>query len=68
MTNPETDRTAGVVDDLMAASEEDREPEFGLRSGRDAYAMIQAVYEAYVQGGRVAMPLENRDHPLKRWS
>ncbi len=67
MANPDNERNAGIVDDLMAAIAEDREPEFSLRSGRDAYAMIQAVYEAYVQGGRVAMPLENRDHPLKRW-
>jgi len=57
-----------IVNDLMAAIEEDRKPRYSLQDGRASYEMIQAVFEAYVQGGRVAMPLENRDHPLKRWT
>jgi hypothetical protein len=30
--------------------------------------MIQAVFDAHVQGKRVALPLVNRAHPLKNWS
>lgn len=57
-----------IINDLMAAIEEDRTPRYSLQDGRASYEMIQAVFEAYTQGERVAMPLENRDHPLKRWA
>jgi predicted dehydrogenase len=56
-----------IIDDLIAAIEEDREPEVSIKHGRDAQAMVQAVWEAPLHGGRVAMPLERRDHPLGRW-
>lgn len=55
-----------IVDDLIAAIEEDREPDVSLKDGREALAMVQAVWEAQLHGGRVAMPLEVREHPLGR--
>ncbi len=58
---------APIIDDLLAAIEEDREPNTSLRHGRDALEMIQAVFEAHLQGGRIALPLQDRTHPLKRW-
>ncbi|MCP4645982.1 MAG: Gfo/Idh/MocA family oxidoreductase [bacterium] len=68
MTNPDNERNAPIIDDLMAAIEDDRQPELNLESGRRAYEMIQATYEAHVRGERVALPLEERTHPLTRWS
>ena len=55
-----------LVDDLIAAIEEDRDPKVSLEDGRAVQEMIQAVFESHVQGGRVAMPLERRLHPLRR--
>ena len=55
-----------IVDDLIAAIEEDRDPAVSIKDGRDALAMVQAVWEAPLHGARVAMPLEQRDHPLRR--
>jgi predicted dehydrogenase len=67
ITNQTLDRHTPIVSDLVAAIEEDREPTTSIQDGRGAQEMIQAVFEAYVQGKRVAFPLENRDHPLRRW-
>ncbi len=58
---------APIIDDLIAAIEEDREPAVSLRDGLAATEMIQAAFEAHVLGERVSMPLENREHPLTRW-
>jgi len=66
--NPSVDMNAFAIDDLMAAIEEDREPQVSVQSGRDSYEMIQAVYAAHIHGGRVDLPLENRRHPLVEWS
>lgn len=55
-----------IVDDLIAAIEQDREPEVSIKDGRAALAMVQAVWEAPLHGGRVSMPLEHREHPLER--
>jgi len=57
-----------IVDDLIEAIEQNREPFTSVQSGRAAHEFIQAVWESQVSGGRVAMPAENRTHPLKRWS
>ncbi|MBI2424739.1 MAG: Gfo/Idh/MocA family oxidoreductase [Candidatus Hydrogenedentes bacterium] len=57
-----------LVNDLLAAIEADREPVASLNDGLKSQEMVQAVYEAYTQGRRVALPLEQRDHPLKRWA
>lgn len=59
---------APIIDDLIAAIEEDREPMVSLQDGQNATEMIQAVFEAPQHGGRVALPLAERTHPLKRWA
>lgn len=58
---------APIIDDLINAIAEDRQPAVSLRDGLNATEMIQAVFEAPLHGGRVAMPLEQRTHPLLRW-
>lgn len=56
-----------IVDDLIEAIDADREPFTSVQSGRAAHEFIQAVWETQVTGGRVAMPVVERTHPLKRW-
>ncbi len=68
MAEPKNGRNAPIVDDLLAAITENREPEVSLQRGREAHQMVQAVFESHVRGGRVAMPLEHRAHPLKSWA
>jgi predicted dehydrogenase len=63
-TRPEVERNAPIVDDLIAAVREKRRPAVSLQDGRDSLEMVQAVYAAYFQGGRVELPLKNRRHPL----
>ena len=58
---------APIVDDLIASIEADREPQTSLHALRNAHEMIQAVFQAAVTKQRVAIPLENREHPLKGW-
>ncbi len=66
--DPQIDRNALLIDELIAAVEEDREPEQSIRqSGRDTIAMIQAAWESCVRAGPVTLPLHDVDHPLKRW-
>jgi predicted dehydrogenase len=58
-----------IVEDLIAAIEEKRRPRVSLHDGRLGTEMIQAVNESHVQGGsQVRIPLQKRDHPLKRWA
>jgi len=59
------DRYAAITNDLIAAIREDRAPKVSLQDGRAAHEMIQAVFAAHLRGGRVAMPLAERAHPLK---
>ena len=62
------ERNQIITDDLIAAIEEDRRPEISIQDGLTSWEMIQAVFESCTQGGaRVALPLVNRSHPLKRW-
>jgi len=63
---PELENYLPIVDDLIAAIGEDRRPKTSLQDGRDSLEMIQAVHEAYLNGGRAVMPLKQRDHPLYR--
>ncbi len=63
---PEMERNAPIVADLIAAIKENRRPKVSLQDGRDSTEMIQAVYEAYLHGGRVPFPLKERTHPLTR--
>lgn len=53
-----------LVLDLLRAAEEDREPITGGENAVVVQEMIQGVYESHLAGGRVAIPLEQREHPL----
>ncbi|HUW61136.1 MAG TPA: Gfo/Idh/MocA family oxidoreductase [Candidatus Bathyarchaeia archaeon] len=61
-------RYSPIIDDMLVAAREGRRPRVSLHDGRQAQEMVQAVYESYVQGRRVALPLEERMHPLKSWN
>jgi hypothetical protein len=65
--DPGWERYTPIVNDLIAAIEQDREPVTSLRDGANAYEMIQAVFDSHAQGGQVSIPLKRRSHPLKRW-
>lgn len=68
ISDPSRERHAPIVADLIEAIEADRLPATSIQDSRASQEMIQAVFEAYVQGKRVGFPLENREHPLKHWS
>ena len=56
-----------IVRDLLAAVEQGRQP---ISSGHDARAaleMVLAAYASHVAGARVALPLQQRQHPLETW-
>lgn len=57
-----------AIDELLAAIEENREPQISLAKGRESYEMIQAVNAAHIHGGRIDLPLKDRRHPLQAWS
>lgn len=68
---PETQKDGGLsagnilaARDLMAAIEEDRQPECSVYEGRTIIEMICAVFESHRAGGPVAMPLMNRENAL----
>lgn len=67
MKDPHRERNRVITDDLIAAIEEDRRPVYSMHDGLASWEMIQAVFDSCVQGGRVAMPLAERSHPLTRW-
>ena len=52
----------------MLAIAENREPDCSLQDAARAVEMVQAVFAAHVAGGKVALPLAQRSHPLKGWS
>lgn len=66
--DPERETYKPIVDDLIQAIEENRDPAVSLKDGRAALEMTQAVFESCVQAGRVPIPLKDRSHPLKRWA
>ena len=66
--DPHRERNRVITDDLIAAIEEDRRPDFSVHDGRASWEMTQAVFDACVQGRRVALPLDDRSHPLTRWA
>ncbi|MCH2117001.1 MAG: Gfo/Idh/MocA family oxidoreductase [Pirellulales bacterium] len=53
-----------VIEDLLAAIEEDRQPLCGVYEARGTTEMIVAVFESHRQGRPVTLPLENRNNPL----
>lgn len=52
--------------DLLAAIEEDRQPECSMYEARTTIEMISAVFESHRAKGPVAMPLVNRENPLSK--
>jgi len=56
-----------MIDDLIGAIEADCEPYSSGRDGRAALEMIASVFESHRRGATVSLPLENRDHVLRRW-
>jgi predicted dehydrogenase len=57
-----------IIDDLIAAVEEDRRPRCSVHDGRAAHEFIQAAFASHIAGGaRIAMPMLNREHPLTNW-
>ena len=50
--------------DLIAAIEQDRQPECNIYEARMTIEMIAAVFESHRQGKPVSIPLENRQNPL----
>jgi predicted dehydrogenase len=53
-----------AVKDLVAAIEEDRQPQASVYEARTATEMIVAVFESHRVGGPVDFPLANRNNPL----
>lgn len=56
-----------AIADLIAAVEQDRPPLSSARDARAALEMILGAYEAQITGARVALPMQNRHHPLLAW-
>lgn len=53
-----------AIKDLIAAIEENRQPLCSVYEARSTIEMIMAVFESQRLGRPVALPLENRKHPL----
>jgi predicted dehydrogenase len=53
-----------AVKDLLAAIEQDRQPECSVYEGRTTIEMICAVFESHRTGGPVSLPLKTRENPL----
>jgi hypothetical protein len=71
VAQPETLKNEGthrgniaVVEDLIDAIDQERQPLCGMYDGRAVIEMIAAVFESQRVGGPVALPLVRRDNPL----
>jgi predicted dehydrogenase len=53
-----------LIDDLLDAIEQRREPQSGGRTARWTIEMAHGLYASQRSGGRVRLPLEKREHPL----
>ena len=53
-----------MIDDLLDAIENHREPDSGARNGRWTLEMVMGVYASHRLGARVPLPLAKREHPL----
>lgn len=64
---PERHLTANalMVEDLLAAIEEDREPACSERAGRWTVEMTQGIYASQLKRAVLAFPLREREHPLE---
>ena len=56
-----------AITDLISAIEADRDPICGGRDGVKTLEMVMGAYESQITGARVAIPMENRSHPLERF-
>ncbi len=55
--------------DLLSAISESRPPLCSAAAGRTTLEMVHATFASHLQDGRrVAIPLDNRSHPLAAWS
>ncbi|HZJ17749.1 MAG TPA: Gfo/Idh/MocA family oxidoreductase [Chthoniobacteraceae bacterium] len=66
---PAADRGFGpanrrLVEDWLDAIEKNREPVCSGLNATKSLEMVMAVYHAALSGGRVALPLKDRSHPL----
>ena len=57
--------STSLVEDLVRAIEEDRDPLVSARDGRWTIEMILSIYESQKTGSRVTFPLIDRRHPLE---
>lgn len=70
LTLPETpprtpdEANRAMVEDLIAAIEQNRQPKASGRDALWAVEMAMAAYESQMTGGRVYFPLKKRTHPL----
>jgi predicted dehydrogenase len=55
-----------IVKDLLDAIEKNRDPICSATSASRAVEMCQAVYAAHLAGGRIKLPLTNREHALAK--
>ena len=56
----------GAVRDLLAASDEKREPLCGPEAGRETIELTMGVFASFAAGGKkVTLPLADRQHPLR---
>ena len=55
-----------MVEDLLQAMEQDRQPACSVYDGRWSIEMIVSIYESQRTGARVELPLKDRRHPLSR--
>jgi predicted dehydrogenase len=55
-----------AVNDLLAAIKEDRQPLCGMYDAQATTEMILAAFASQRVGGRVALPLVDREHPLTK--
>ncbi|MBI3118220.1 MAG: Gfo/Idh/MocA family oxidoreductase [Candidatus Hydrogenedentes bacterium] len=54
-----------IIDDLITSIEQDKDPDYGLRAARAAHEMVQCVFASARQPDcRLALPLQERKHPL----
>jgi hypothetical protein len=51
--------------DLLCAAQQDREPVSSGKDARWALEMIHGVYASHLAGKRLALPLNQRRHPLE---
>jgi predicted dehydrogenase len=57
-----------LVEDLLEAIKQDREPSCGPRDGRWTVEMITGIYRSQIERRPVDLPMKDRRHPLEAWS